>query len=150
MLTSILGDRLAKTGDEAGNSLKTLMSYLTRDKTINLFNKLSLDADGLTSSLMKTETQFEEFRVIMSTVSDAYNSAMERGDEVTARAIQQAIGATRQGDAAIALLKNWNEDYAKYTAMLNTVPFSLVEDIDMTPTEWTAIEFMIVEDNNLV
>lgn len=119
VLTSILGDRLAKTGDEAGNSLKTLMSYLTRDKTINLFNKLSLDADGLTSSLMKTETQFEEFRVIMSTVSDAYNSAMERGDEVTARAIQQAIGATRQGDAAIALLKNWNEDYAKYTAMLN-------------------------------
>lgn len=33
---------------------------------------------------------------------------------------------------------------------INTVPFSLVEDIDMTPTEWTAIEFMIVEDNNLV
>ena len=32
--------------------------------------------------------------------------------------IQTALGATRQGDTAIALLKNWSSDYEKYMGMI--------------------------------
>ena len=72
VMTSILGDRLAKTGKEAGKALKTFTSYLNRDKTIKLFKQLSLDSEGLYNDLMKTSTQYEEFIVLMNHVSDAY------------------------------------------------------------------------------
>lgn len=118
VMTSILGDRLAKTGDEAGNSLKTITAYLTRDKTLELFADLGLETDEFNNSLMQTNTKFEEFSVIMENLSGAYNQAIAEGNDVVAKAIQNAIGATRQGDASVALLKNWAEDSAKYYAMI--------------------------------
>lgn len=118
VMTSILGDRLAKTGDEAGNSLKTITAYLTRDKTLNLFKDLGLETDEFNNSLMKTNTKFEEFSVIMDHLSGAYNEAVAEGNDVVAKAIQTAIGATRQGDASVALLKNWAKDSAKYYGMI--------------------------------
>lgn len=118
VMTSILGDRLAKTGDEAGNSLKTITAYLTRDKTLGLFADLGLETDEFNNSLMQTNTKFEEFSIIMENLSGAYNQAIAEGNDVVAKAIQNAIGATRQGDASVALLKNWAEDSAKYYAMI--------------------------------
>ena len=118
ILTSILGDRLAKTGKEAGKSLKTFTSYLTREKTVNLFKELSLDTDGLIQELTKSSSQYEEFLVLMSRVSDAYNTMLAEGNTVAAKKIQEAVGAVRQGDSAIALLKNWNTDYEKYMGMI--------------------------------
>lgn len=125
VMTSILGDRLAKTGSEAGNSLKTIMSYLTRTKTVNLFENLAQESaefnvvlDDMKISLMATENEFEEFTVLMDTVSSVYNKAVAQGNEVVAKQIQEALGATRQGDASIALLKNWTSDSEKYYAMI--------------------------------
>lgn len=118
VLTSILGDRLAKTGSEAGKALKTVLAYSTRDKTLGLFKDLGLDTDEFNNKLLKTENNFEEFDVIMQTLSGAYNQAMAEGNEMVAKAIQNAIGATRTGDSAIALLKNWAEDSKKYYGMI--------------------------------
>lgn len=118
VMTSILGDRLAKTGDEAGNSLKTITAYLTRDKTLNLFKDLGLDTEEFNNSLMKTNTKFEEFSVIMENLSGAYNEAIAEGNDVVAKQIQNAIGATRQADASVALLKNWSQDSKKYYSMI--------------------------------
>lgn len=119
VMTSILADRLAKTGQEAGKSLKTFTSYLTREKTVNLFKELNIESEGLINDLMKTSTQYEEFTVLMKNVSDAYNTALAEGNTVAAKRIQEAVGAVRQGDSAIALLKNWSSDYEKYIGMIN-------------------------------
>ena len=118
VMTSLLGDRLAKTGDEAGNALKTINSYLTRQKTVNLFDTLGSDANGVSYSLKKTNGQFKEFTDLMETASRAYNNFKAAGDDQTAKKIQEALGATRQGDVALTLLQNWDTDAQKYYGML--------------------------------
>ncbi len=118
VMTSILGDRLTKTGDEAGNSLKTINAYLTRQKTINLFDSLGSDANGLSYSLKNANGEFLEFTDLMNQASRAYNDFKNAGEDDTAVKIREALGATRQGDVALSLLQNWATDSAKYYAMV--------------------------------
>ncbi len=118
VMTSILGDRLAKSGDEAGNSLKTINSYLTRQKTVNLFDSLGSDANGVSYSLKDVNGQFKDFTGLMETASRAYNDFSNAGNDAVAKQIQEALGATRQGDVALTLLQNWATDSAKYYAMV--------------------------------
>lgn len=118
VMTSVLGDRLAKSGDEAGNSLKTINAYLTRQKTVNLFEDLGNDANGMSYSLKNANGEFRSFTELMDRASRAYNDFKTAGDDETAKKIQEALGATRQGDVALSLLQNWATDSAKYYAMV--------------------------------
>lgn len=118
VMTSVLGDRLAKSGDEAGNSLKTINAYLTRQKTVTLFEDLGNDANGMSYSLKDANGQFRNFTELMDRASRAYNDFKAAGDDETAKKIQEALGATRQGDVALSLLQNWSTDSAKYYAMV--------------------------------
>ncbi|WP_133965097.1 LysM peptidoglycan-binding domain-containing protein [Eubacterium limosum] len=118
VMTSIVGDRLAKSGDEAGNSIKTILSYLTRTKTRTLFDDIAESTGDATYSLSEANGKFKDFAGLMDTVSRAYNMAMREGNDVLAKQIQEALGATRQGDVALTLLQNWTEEADKYYGMI--------------------------------
>lgn len=119
VMTSICGDRLAKSGEEAGNSLKTILSYLTRTKTTTLFDQIAQETGDASLSLKDTEGNFKDFSDLMTSASKAYTTAISTGNDQMAKSIQEAIGATRQGDVAITLLKNWSTDAPKYYQMIN-------------------------------
>lgn len=122
VMTSILADRLAKDGDEVGNSLKTISSYLTRQKTMNLFDELDKQVQGMDFSLRNANGTFKEFSGLMDTTSRAYEyfSSLGTGEgDTIAKRIQEAVGATRQGDVALSLLQNWQSESEKYYGMIN-------------------------------
>lgn len=119
VMTSICGDRLAKSGEEAGNSLKTVLAYLTRTKTTTLFDQIAQETGDASLSLKDTEGNFKDFSDLMTSASKAYTTAISTGNDQMAKSIQEAIGATRQGDVAITLLKNWSTDAPKYYQMIN-------------------------------
>ena len=118
VMTSLLGDRLAKSGDEAGNSLKTILAYLTRTKTVTLFDKIAEDTGDATLALKDAEGQFKDFSELMETASRAYAMAVSTNNDTLAKSIQEAMGATRQGDVALTLLKNWSTEAPKYYQMI--------------------------------
>lgn len=119
VLTSMLGDRLAKDGKEAGNSLKTIMSYLHRSKTVNLFDEIAKSANDSSLSMKTASGQFKDFRESMATASKAYHKALQEGNDDLARDIRETLGATRQGDVATTLLENWSKESGKYYKMVN-------------------------------
>lgn len=118
VMTSILGDRLAKSGDEAGNSLKTILAYLTRAKTVALFDQIVEQTGDATYSLKTASGEFKNFTELMNTASRAYAMAQATNNDTLAKSIQEAMGATRQGDVAITLLKNWADESPKYYQMI--------------------------------
>ena len=118
VMTSILGDRLAKSGDEAGNSLKTILAYLTRTKTSSLFDQIVQETGDASYSLKTASGEFKDFTELMDTASRAYAMAQATNNDTLAKSIQEAIGATRQGDVAITLLKNWATESPKYYQMI--------------------------------
>ncbi len=118
VMTSLLGDRLAKSGDEAGNSLKTILAYLTRTKTVTLFDKIAEDTGDATLALKDAEGQFKDFSELMETTSRAYAMAVSTNNDTLAKSIQEAMGATRQGDVALTLLKNWSTEAPQYYQMI--------------------------------
>ena len=118
VMTSILGDRLAKSGDEAGNSLKTILAYLTRTKTVTLFDQIAQQSGDASLSLKTASGEFKDFTDLMDTASRAYAMAQSTNNDVLAKSIQEALGATRQGDVAITLLRNWSEESPKYYKMI--------------------------------
>lgn len=118
VMTSLLGDRLAKSGDEAGNSLKTILAYLTRTKTVTLFDKIAEDTGDASFALKDAEGQFKDFSELMETTSRAYAMAVSTNNDTLAKSIQEAMGATRQGDVALTLLKNWSTEAPQYYQMI--------------------------------
>ena len=124
VLLSILSDRLAKTGAEAGTSLKTFTAYLTRSKTTNLFNKIATDLGDTNYQLVDANGKFKEFAEIMDIISSAYEHYASIGNDVMARDILEAVGATRQRDVAVSILEAWNDaekGAQSYYDMLNSV-----------------------------
>ena len=114
VLTSLLGDKLAKTGSEAGNSLKTLTTYLYREKTRNLFDDLAESTGDASISIMETDTKFKDFRTTLGIMSTQYNKAIAEGNDLLAYQIRSCLGATRQADASIAILKAYSSDASEY------------------------------------
>lgn len=108
VLMSILSDKLAKTGEEAGTSLKTFTAYLTRTKTTNLFDRIAEDLGDTSYSLVDANGKFKDFKDLMDSVSRAYEHYVSVGNDVMARDILESVGATRQRDTAVAILESWN------------------------------------------
>lgn len=109
VLMSILSDKLAKTGEEAGTSLKTFTAYLTRTKTINLFDQIASDLGDVNYQLVDTNGKFKEFDELMNAVSKAYEYYKSVGNDVMAQSILDALGATRQRDTVVALMDAWSD-----------------------------------------
>ena len=106
--SSVLADTLAMNGSEIGNALKTFNTYLTRDKTVKLFNEIS-EATGDTSyQLSYANGQLKEYSDILNTVAKAYQMYTSQGNDLMANKVLDAIGATRRRDVATAMLNAVN------------------------------------------
>ena len=114
VVTSLLGDTLAKTGEEAGTSLKTITSYIYRDSTRNLFSQLAEDADDASISIVNSDNSFKSFYDSLTIMSQQYNKAVAEGNDVLAYQIRQCLGATRQADSAIAILESFSTTASDY------------------------------------
>lgn len=109
VLSSILSDNLAMTGNEAKTALKTFIQYMNRPKTVTLFEQLSKDMGDASLQLVDVNGKFKDFNEIMDIVAGTYQKLMASGNEVEARKIVEALGATRRADVSTALLTTWND-----------------------------------------
>ena len=104
VLLSLVGDKLAKNGDEAGNSLNTFTAYMHRAKTINLFDELQEQYADLDITLRKGENGLKNFEDTLKSIATAYGQLKAEGNEVGMNQIIEALGATRQRATAQAIL----------------------------------------------
>lgn len=117
--SSVLADTLAMNGSEIGNALKTFNTYLTRDKTVKLFNEIS-EATGDTSyQLSYANGQLKEYSDILNIVAKAYQMYTSQGNDLMANKVLDSIGATRRRDVATAMLNAVNNgSYQEYLNMV--------------------------------
>lgn len=114
-LASIMADRLAKSGEEAGTSLKTITTYLSREKTLKLFSTIAEDLGDTSYNLVDVNGRMKDFDSILRTVAQAYKIYKDAGNDAMAQTILESIGATRQRDAALAILNSVNDgSYDEY------------------------------------
>lgn len=114
-LSSVLADRLAKTGEEAGTSLKTFTAYMNRSKTLDLFNTIAEDLGDTNFQLSDANGRLKDFDENLRTIAKAYQVYKNAGNDVMAQKVLEAVGATRQRDAALAILSSINDgSYDEY------------------------------------
>ena len=114
-LSSILADRLAKNGAEAGTALKTFTTYMHRTKTTTLFNDIAADLGDTSYQLVDANGKLKDFDENLRLLAKAYDTYKTAGNDVMANKILEAVGATRQRDTAMAVLTGVNEgDFDKY------------------------------------
>lgn len=115
---SVLADTLAMNGNEAGTALKTFNTYLTRDKTINLFNDIAKATGDVSFKLADANGQLKDYRDLLGTVARAYQMYRDQGNDLMANSVLDAVGATRRRDVAQAMLNAVNNgSYDKYVGM---------------------------------
>ena len=108
-LSSILADKLAKGGDEAGTALKTFTSYLNRGKTRSLFAEIAIDLGDTNYNLADANGQLKDFDDNLRTIAKAYKEYKSTGNDVMAQNVLEAVGATRQRDTALSILNSVND-----------------------------------------
>lgn len=144
--SSVLADSLAMNGAEIGNALKTFNTYLTRDKTVKLFNQIA-DATGDTSyKLADANGQLKEYRDILNNIARAYQMYSSQGNDMMANSILDAIGATRRRDVATAMLNAVNNGgYQDYLNMVqgggsaNYIEEQNAKLMDTLQNQWNAL-----------
>lgn len=118
-LSSVMADKLAKNGLEAGNALKTFTTYMNRDKTISLFADIAQDLGDVSFNLVDANGQMLDFDENLRKIAQAYQIYKSQGNDVMAMDILNAVGATRQRDTAMALINSVNDgSYDKYLEKL--------------------------------
>ncbi|MEE1072245.1 MAG: hypothetical protein U0L26_07635 [Cellulosilyticum sp.] len=105
VLLSLVGDKLAKNGEEAGNSLNTFTAYMHRAKTINLFDDLQQQYADLDITLRQGENGLKNFEDTLKAIATAYGQLKSEGNELGMNKIIEALGATRQRATAQAILE---------------------------------------------
>lgn len=105
VLLSLVGDKLAKNGVEAGNALNTFSAYMHRDKTLNLFDKLAVQLDDANIRIREGEKGLKNYEETIKTIASAYSQLKTQGDQQGMNEIIEALGATRQRATAQAVLE---------------------------------------------
>ena len=119
--SSVLADNLAMDGNEIGNALKTFNTYLTRDKTVKLFNEIAAATGDTSFKLADANGQLKEYRDILDTVARAYQMYSQQGNDLMANKVLDAVGATRRRDVATAMLNSVNNGgYQNYLDMVGS------------------------------
>lgn len=118
-LSSVMADRLAKSGVEAGTALKTFTAYMNRDKTRSLFATIAQDLGDTSFNLSDANGRMLEFDQNLRKIAQAYQIYKSQGNDVMAQEILNAIGATRQRDTAMAIMNAVNDgSYDNYLGKL--------------------------------
>lgn len=103
-LTSIVGDKLAKNGSEAGAAIKTFTSYMQRDQTLDLMDALAEKWDDQSVKIRQGTKGLKDFQGTITSIAKAYGRLKAEGDDQGALDLVNALGATRRRDAAFAML----------------------------------------------
>ena len=126
VLLSIVGDKLAKNGIEAGNSLNTFTAYMQRAKTLNLFDELAVQLGDANIRIRDGEKGLKSYEETLRSIASAYSQLKAQGDQQGMNQIVEALGATRQRATAQALLEaisatdeNGNTALDTYYALLS-------------------------------
>ena len=120
-LSSLMADRLAKSGAEAGTALKTFTAYMNRSKTRRLFADIAEDLGDSNYQLADANGKLKDFDENLRLIADAYQHYKDVGNDVMAQQILEAVGATRQRDTAMAVLNGVNQgDYDEYLEELQS------------------------------
>lgn len=110
VMTSIIGDKLAKNGQEAGNALNTFTAYMQRAKTLNLFDDLADQLGDTNIRIREGDKGLKDFKGTLEAISSAYSQLKSQGDQQGMNKIIEALGATRQRATAQALLDAISSD----------------------------------------
>lgn len=114
-LSSIMADRLAKSGTEAGTALKTFTAYMNRGKTRSLFATIAQDLGDTSFNLIDANGRLLDFNDNLRKIAEAYNIYKSQGNDAMSQAILESIGATRQRDTAMAIMNAVNDgSYDEY------------------------------------
>ena len=106
---SVMADKLAMNGKEAGTALKTFNVYLSRDKTLKLFEGISKELGDTSYKLTDNNGKLKEYRDLLGTVAKAYKHYKDAGNDVMANKVLDAVGATRRRDVALAMMNAVND-----------------------------------------
>ena len=141
--SSVLADSLAMNGKEAGTALKTFNTYLTRDKTLELFEGIAEETGDTSYNLADANGKLKDYRTLLETVGRAYKMYRDQGNDVQANKILDAVGATRRRDVAMAMLDAANGGLDKYYDMLAEMPNNYLEDqnaalMDTLKNQWNS------------
>ena len=127
--SSVLADRLAMNGNEAGTALKTFNTYLSRDKTLELFDEIAESTGDMSYKLYDANGQLKDYRDLLGTIAKAYQKFTSEGNDIMANKVLDAIGATRRRDVAKAMMDAVNSgDYDEYVAMSEGTDANYLEE----------------------
>lgn len=110
VLLSLVGDKLAKNGTEAGNALNTFTAYMHRTKTLNLFDQLAVQLNDANVRIRDGEKGLKNYEETLKAVASAYSQLREQGDQEGMNSIIEVLGATRQRATAQAVLEAISSD----------------------------------------
>lgn len=110
VLLSLVGDKLAKNGTEAGNALNTFTAYMHRSKTLNLFDKLAVQLNDANVRIRDGEKGLKNYEETLKAIASAYSQLREQGDQEGMNSIIETLGATRQRATAQAVLEAISSD----------------------------------------
>lgn len=103
-LTSIVGDKLAKNGKEAGAAIKTFSTYMQRDQTLDLMDELADKWNDNSVRIRQGTEGLKDFKGTLNSIAVAYSRLKAEGDDQGVLSLVNALGATRRRDAAYAML----------------------------------------------
>lgn len=103
-LTSIVGDKLAKNGKEAGAAIKTFTAYMQRDMTLDLMDELAAKWGDQSVKIREGTKGLKDFEGTIKAIGTAYGRLKAEGDQQGVLSLVNALGATRRRDAAFAML----------------------------------------------
>lgn len=103
-LTSIVGDKLAKNGKEAGAAIKTFSTYMQRDQTLDLMDELAEKWNDNSVRIRQGTEGLKDFKGTLNSIAVAYSRLKAEGDDQGVLSLVNALGATRRRDAAYAML----------------------------------------------
>lgn len=103
-LTSVVGDKLAKNGKEAGAALKTFTTYMQRDTTLDLMDELADKWNDNSVRIRQGTNELKDFEGTINSISIAYSRLKAEGDEQGVLDMANALGATRRRDVALSVL----------------------------------------------
>lgn len=143
--SSVLADRLAMNGNEAGTALKTFNTYLSRDKTLELFDEIAESTGDMSYKLYDANGQLKDYRDLLGTIAKAYQKFSSEGNDIMANKVLDAIGATRRRDVAKAMMDAVNSgDYDEYVAMSEGTDANYLEEqnaalMNTLKNQWNAM-----------
>lgn len=101
-IMGIFANNMAKDGEEAGTAMKTVFSYFTDSKAIDVLYKHGVN-------VMKNAEEYRNFADVMVDLQLKYKELEAEGNDVAIREMNNALGRTRRIDYVGTLINNFDQ-----------------------------------------